>query len=310
MDGEVSHAPVTLATGPVSWGVDFAHAPDNPPWERVFDEIAAAGYAVTELGPLGYLPEDADRVRDELEARGLAVAGSFLFEPLHDPAARDGVVDVARRTCKLISELGGRYLVMIDEASDKRAATAGRTSAAPRLETEPRSQLVDMVTRVAAVAAEEFNLRAVLHNHVGTYVEFIDEIEWVLEAVDEELLGLCIDTGHAAYAGIEPAELFERHHERVPYLHFKDVDGPVLAEARRLGHGFWGAIGAGIFCPLGQGIVDFARLAHHLRSHGFRGWGTVEQDREADSGNPLQDVIASREYLERVGIAEKGVVGR
>ncbi|HEX8101180.1 MAG TPA: hypothetical protein VF533_01070, partial [Solirubrobacteraceae bacterium] len=98
---------VTLATGPVSWGVDFAAAPGNPPWPDVLDGIAAAGYPGLELGPLGYLPEDPARLRAELDRRGLAVAGSFVFEPLHEPERVPAALAAARRTAALVAAAGG-----------------------------------------------------------------------------------------------------------------------------------------------------------------------------------------------------------
>ena len=51
---------IKLATGPVTWGVDFADTPTNPPWQQVLDDIAASGLPAMELGPVGYLPEDPD----------------------------------------------------------------------------------------------------------------------------------------------------------------------------------------------------------------------------------------------------------
>ena len=77
-----------LATGPVTWGVDFADAPGNPPWAHVLDEIAASGLGALELGPVGYLPEDPDTLRAALASRGLEAVGSFVFEDLHTPAQR------------------------------------------------------------------------------------------------------------------------------------------------------------------------------------------------------------------------------
>jgi inosose dehydratase len=300
----MSTAAVRLGTGPVSWGVDFADAPQNPPWQQVLDEIAASGFALTELGPVGYLPEDPDRLGEELRRRGLGVAGSFLFQPLHDPSSIHQMLKVARRTCALISGVGGRFLVIIDEVSAVRAATAGRLSAAPRLVETHHDHFVDAVRRVSTLAREDFGLRPVLHNHVGTYLEFEDEIDAVLGAIEPELVGLCIDTGHAAYAGVDPVELFERYRDRVAYFHFKDVDPRVVARARERPMDFWSAISDGVFCPLGQGAVDFIALGAALSRHRFDGWATVEQDRDPHpNSEPLADVIASREFLEQVGIA-------
>jgi inosose dehydratase len=88
---------VTVAISPVTWGVDFADAPTNPPWEQVLDEIAASGVGALELGPVGYLPEDPERLLRALASRHLTSVGSFLFDDLHDPEQRDRVLTLAER---------------------------------------------------------------------------------------------------------------------------------------------------------------------------------------------------------------------
>jgi inosose dehydratase len=60
--------------------------------------------------------------------------------------------------------------------------------------------------------------------------------------------------------------------------------------------------------PLGHGMVDFPALAATLESIDFDGWATVEQDRVPGSGSALQDVIDSRRYLERIGLADAALV--
>ena len=287
---------VALATGPVSWGVDFAGSPDNPPWPEVLDGIAAAGFDGLELGPLGYLPEDPGRLRAELGGRGLAVAGSFVFEPLHDPDRRAATLAVARRTAALVAATGGRHLVIIDLVSPARAATAGRPAEAPRLDRDGRRALLRAIREVAEIAFDA-GLMPAVHPHAGTYVEFADEIEAVAEVAP-----LCLDTGHLAYAGLDPCALYERLAGRVALLHLKDVDPTVLASVAERGAGFWEAVAAGVFCPVGQGCVPFAALARALDERGFDGWATVEQDR-VPGGDPVADLIVSRRALEGLGVA-------
>jgi inosose dehydratase len=286
---------VRLATAPVSWGVDFADAPGNPSWARVLDEIARSGFEWIELGPVGYLPE----APDELSARGLRACGSFVFQPLHDRSRLSEILAVTRRTCRAIAAAGGRRLVVIDLVVDERARTAGRSDAARRLTLHEWDALLDGVQAVCAVARTEFGLSPAFHPHVGSYVEFADEIERLLAALPPETAGLCLDTGHCAYAGIDPVALYERFADRVSHLHLKDVRPNVVAE----GLDFWDAIGAGVFCPLGAGAVDFAALALALERHGFDGWATVEQDRVAGNGDALADAVAGRRFLERAGLA-------
>lgn len=295
---------VRLASGPVSWGVDFADSPHNPPWDRVLDEIARSGFRYIELGPIGYLPEEPARLRAELEGRGLGVGGSFVFQPLHERERLPEVLHVTRRTCRAIRSAGGGHLVIIDLVSPERVAAAGRSVDARRLEPSEWDVLVDGVRAVATVARDEFGLRPVFHPHVASYVEFEDEIERLLDSLPAELVGLCLDTGHCEYAGVDPVGVYQVHAERIPYLHLKDVDPEARAHAVDDGLDFWQAITAGVFCPVGLGSVRFPDLARALARHGFDGWATVEQDRDPrKADHPLVDAISSRRYLENVGFA-------
>lgn len=292
-----------VANGPVSWGVDFAGQPGTPRWEDVFSEISEAGYRWCELGPLGFLPADDAWVRKELGARGLSVAGSHIFEPIHDPAERDRVIEVTRRTCERIAGLGGSFLVVIDNVSPERGATAGRSAAAPRLTGDAYEQFLAGLRSVVSIATTH-DLTPVLHPHAGTYVEFEDEIEQLLGDAADDGLELCIDTGHLAFAGIEPVRFFTDHREQTPYLHFKDIDPVVHEQVVGEEVAFFDAVGRGVFCPLGQGVVNFSALAVEL-DKGFDGPGTVEQDRDFNSSSTaLEDAEASLVYLQKMGLAD------
>src|SRR5439155_15768457 len=87
----------------------------------------------------------------------------------------------------------------------------------------------DRLRTVARMAVEEYGLAATIHAHAGGWVEFEDELDGVLEAIDPKLLSVCLDTGHSVYAGFDPIAFYVRHADRVTYLHFKDVDPMVKA---------------------------------------------------------------------------------
>jgi inosose dehydratase len=285
-----------LAGAPVSWGVDFAGRRGNTPWEAVLDGAARAGYAGLELGPFGYLPTEPDRLAAALAEHGLSLVAGFVFEPLHDPARLSGILELAARTAALVAAAGGRHLVIIDLVSPARAASAGRPDAAPRLDAPRRRALHAAVRAVAAVAGEA-GLEGVVHPHAGSFIEFADEIEAVAEVAP-----LCLDTGHLAFAGLDPVALVARFAGRVGLLHLKDVDAGVRGAVLARGGGFWEAVAAGVFCPLGAGVVDLDGLAAALRAAGYEGWATVEQDR-TPGGDPVADLVASRRALEASGVA-------
>jgi inosose dehydratase len=293
---------VRLATGPVSWGVDFADAPGNPRWQQVLDEIQRSRVDALELGPVGYLPEDPVLLHAALDGRGLTAVGSFVFEDLHDPSSIEHVLGIAERACRAISAAGGTVLVIIDRPSDSRAATAGQSHLAERLPAGLWMRMGQLIERVADIARKH-GLRPTFHPHAGSYVEFADEIDLLLSDTD---IGLCLDTGHSAYAGMPAHEAISTYAERIEHIHIKDINPRVLELVPSERLDFWGAIGAGVFCPVGAGLVDLRRVAQELEQIGYAGFVTIEQDRVAGTGTPLEDLHASVEVLHRAGIGASG----
>lgn len=292
---------VKIANAPVSWGVDYADSPGNPPWVRVMREITEAGYRHTELGPLGYYPTDPGRLRAAFAEHGLSVGAGFVFQPLHDPAEADRVLDVALRTVELLSAVGGTALVTIDHISEARIATAGRSEFAERLDAIRFQHMVDTIHRIADIALER-GVTPVIHQHVGCYIEFADELHRVMAALDPQKVGVCVDTGHMVYAGIDPVAFVREHGARVRHFHFKDIDPTVHARALSNRTGFLDAVAEKVFAPLGRGVVDWPALAAVLRDTGFSGQATVEQDIDpVVSLDPLSDARASLAFLRSVG---------
>lgn len=293
-----------IGNAPVSWGVENGDDPRNPPWETVLDETVAAGYAGTELGPLGYMPVDEGRLREALDQRGLTLTAAVLFQPFHDLRARSQVLDNARVTASLISSLGARHLVLIDRVSDARSATAGRAHEAQRLDGTGWADMVATITQICRMARDDFGLVTSIHAHAACYIEFEAELERLLADIAPDLLSLCVDTGHSLYAGFDPVALTRRHGDRVAYVHVKDLDPAVHRRVIADKIGFYDACAQSVFCPLGQGSVDFGAFRQALAEIGFDGWLTVEQDCDPQGGgNPLADARRSLDFLRASSLA-------
>lgn len=292
---------VRLANAPVSWGVDYAGDPNNPPWQKVMDEISQAGYSSTELGPYGFYPTDPEELSNEFKRRSLKVEAGFVFQILHDPAKTEVVLENAKKTVELLAAVGGKYLVTIDHISEARMATAGRRDLAQKLSASQYQHMISIIDRIADIALAS-GVKPVIHQHAGCYIEFEDEIEGVLEKLDPERVGICIDTGHMAYAGIDPVAFYERHAKRVQYFHFKDIDRNVHERVLAEKIPFLAAIEQKIFCPMGAGVVDWKRLAGAFKAHGYDGAANIEQDIDPTiSFDPLGDARKSLAYLKSVG---------
>lgn len=292
---------VAIANAPVSWGVDYTSDPKNPPWPRVMDEIRAAGYTHTELGPYGYYPTDPIALKQQFDRRGLTVDAGFVFRLLHDELKRAETLDVASKTINLLSAIGGEYLVVIDHISQDRVATAGRRDLAPKLDAPRFEYMVSLIDRIADLALAK-GITPMIHQHAGCYIEFEDELEAVLDRLDPKRVGICIDTGHMSYAGIDPVAFYESHSSRVRHFHFKDIDRSVHERALKDRIPFLVAVEQRVFCPLDKGVVRWPALVKALEAHGYEGAVTVEQDIDPTiSKNPIEDARASLAYLRSVG---------
>ncbi len=65
--------------------------PQQTPYTRFLDEVAASGYQWIELGPFGYLPTDPPKqLSYELAARNLKLSAGTVFEHLHQSTAPGG----------------------------------------------------------------------------------------------------------------------------------------------------------------------------------------------------------------------------
>jgi inosose dehydratase len=274
--------------------VHWADDARNERWPLVLDGLAAAGYRWIELGPIGYLPEDPDVLLGELSARRLSVTATYVHEPMGVRSERERILALARRGCRLLRQVGARFLVVIDQRVPERIATAGRSVVAARCSDSEFALLMEGIRAVAEVAREE-GVIPVLHPHVAGYIEFRDEIDRALGALDPELISLCIDTGHSAYAGIDPADLYRTYGSRVEYIHLKDISRRVHQRVLSEGLDFHTAMLAGVFCPLGEGIVDFRAFAHELEAGGFLGFACVEQDHEPSDKEKASKALVGAE---------------
>jgi inosose dehydratase len=297
---------IQLATAPCSWGVDFADRAENPDWRKVMDEAAAAGYGAIDLGPIGYFPTDPARLRDELDARGLTLSAGGLFDPLSDPQAIGGIIEKTRRTCKLLQALDAPRLVIIDQVSQERGSTAGRPTEARRLNREQWTNMMAGIRYVARVARDDYGVSSYLHAHAGCFIEFEDELNHAMNDLPPDLVGLCVDTGHSAYAGIDPVVLIRRFGPRIGHMHLKNIDPAVHAECIQEGVGFFSAIARNIFCPLGDGIVDLAEVRDALEVVGFSGLAVVEQDIDPlGDASPLESATSSFQYLRSINFGRQ-----
>ena len=303
---------IHLSTAPCCWGVDDVNNPYLPPWRQVLSEAAQAGYRGIELGPYGYLPLNVNELGGALAENGLHLIAGTIFDNLVDPKNLPSLLKQAHDICALLKalrpagqqqepHLPAPYLVIIDWGHEVRDYAAGHSDKAPRLNAAEWSDMMAHIRKIADIA-NRYGVRAVIHPHAGGYIEFADELAQMVQDIDPGVAGLCLDTGHLYYAGMDPAATLRQYASRLDYLHFKDIDPLVFDQVLGERITFFAACAKGVMCPLGRGIIDYPALRTLIRELDYQGYITVEQERDPRHvGGSLADVTESRTYLTRCG---------
>jgi inosose dehydratase len=293
---------IRIASAPVSWGIfEFEGIEPRYPWSQVLDEIRDSGYSGTELGPYGYLPTEPEKLRDELSARGLRLLSAFVPVDLVRRESHELGLQTALRVGTLLADLGAEHLVLADNngSVSELVGLAGRRSGS-FLSEEQWDVYAEGVNLIEQRLRADLGLEVVFHHHCAGAVETPEETQALLERTS---VGLCLDTGHWHYAGGDAVECLKRLGKRVSYLHLKDCSRDIAAACREQELDYFAAVKAGVFCPLGQGEVDFPELFRQLQALEYDGWGVVEQDVLVDDvGAPLRFATDNRDYLRSLGV--------
>ncbi|RVP14191.1 AP endonuclease [Sinorhizobium meliloti] len=305
--------PITITTAPCCWGVDDVDNPHLPRWEKVLDEAKAAGFGGLELGPYGYLPLDLELVSEALNKRGLKIVAGTIFDDLVNSGNRDNLLRQTDEICALITKLpkpethpGQRfeapYLTVMDWGHDERDYAAGHSDRAPRLDAETWAGMIGNIRAISELARDKYGMRATIHPHAGGYIEFADELARLVEDIPADIAGLCLDTGHMDYSGMDPVPTLRRYWNRVDYIHFKDIDDAVYGQVMRERIRFFDACAKGVMCPIGRGRIDYEAVRALLTELGYGGYITIEQERDPrNTTGILEDLAASRSFLAHAG---------
>ena len=128
---------------------------------------------------------------------------------------------------------------------------------------------------------KEFDLLIAIHNHGPEDKQFPSPYDvWTAVQPFDKRVGLCIDIGHSARAGAEPAEAILKCRERLYDIHFKDVKNITPK-------------GSPLEC--GRGVLNLKAVCKNLIKIGYK--HHVGFEYEKDGGDPLPGLAESVGYV-------------
>jgi inosose dehydratase len=282
-----------LAGAPISWGVCEANG-----WgyqidpERVLTEMRKCGITATELGPDGYLPQDAKVLAGLLAEHGLSLCGAFVPLVLHKRDRLESSYERAKRQAQVLAELNAENFVLATPAED------GDYDNRDPMDASAKAVFAESLPAIAEIV-RSFGLQMVVHPHAGTMFETPEDIDFLLRETD---VNLCLDTGHVVVGGGKPLDIAISAGSRIKHVHLKDCDAAAATRIRDGLSTYSAEVKNGMYRPLGRGDAQIAEVIRYLDSIDYQGKLVLEQDVMLGSapkvgGGPVEAVIESIEFL-------------
>jgi inosose dehydratase len=272
---------VRIGANPIGWSNDDLRSLGGAtPLEVCLAEAKEAGFEGMELGHK--FPRNASALKAVLGRFGLdLVSGWYSAELLRRPPQEE--LAVLKTHLDLLKAMGCRVLVFAETSN---AIHGDRGSPLDQRPVLGKGEWQDFGRRVTAVgdAVLAQGLRLVYHHHMGTIVQSEPDIDAFMAATGPSV-HLLLDTGHATFAGADPAALARRHRARISHFHAKDVRPEVMARAKAERLSFLDAVIAGVFTVPGDGCIDYPAVLAELP--GYTGWAVVEAEQDPEKANPL-----------------------
>jgi sugar phosphate isomerase/epimerase len=164
-----------------------------------------------------------------------------------------------------------------DEKKSRNAFEYARDVGVPTIVAAPAPEALPLCEKLV----KEFDIKLAIHNHGPEDKRFPSpyDVQKAIEPLDPRI-GYCIDVGHTARAGADPAEAIEKLKDRLYDVHLKD-----LARIDR----------RNMEIECGRGVLDLKSMLQALINAKFQGHAGLEH--EKDPNDPLPGLAESVGYL-------------
>lgn len=241
--------------------------------EEVLRKARSSGFHAIEL--LTFPPEIWDChgnleemhphvLREQLDRHGLKLAalhlGAILTSSEHK---RRKLTDYAKRAIDFAAAIGCGTIV----------------EGGPNRKSEPFRPFLKSLEELSRYLVGS-HVRMGLENHYGSWIQYMEDYEHILDCVQSPDVGITLDTGHFTSAKVDPAEVAGRFAAHIVHVHIKDHIGAQSV-------------------ALGSGETNNFGVARMLKASGYNGYLSQELEL-ADEADTDRAAAAGLTYMKRL----------
>ncbi|TAH19512.1 MAG: sugar phosphate isomerase/epimerase [Cytophagales bacterium] len=197
-----------------------------------------------------------------------------------DAAKEKETIEMHVNHAKFISQLGGKYLQLTNNARPK-----------DRQPTTAELLRLAKVMNEIGKRTNDVGISAVYHNHMAQLGETPEEVDIIMDACNPQYVNLLLDIAHYFQGGGDPAKAVMYYKEIMKVVHIKDV-GDLEKEGKPSYQ----------FVELGQGKMNLPELFDALEEVKFDGWVIDELDGipQGVTRNALECHQSNKKYIAEV----------
>jgi len=271
---------IRIGANPIGWSNDdMPELGGDIPLEQCLAEAKAAGFEGMELG--NKFPREPNTLKPILDAHALALVSGW-YSTFFLERDVEAEFQAARAHASLLKEMGCEVLIAAECTRTVHGDKTKRLSQRPVMTQDEWTRFGPRLTAFAEKLSG-IGLTLVYHHHMGTVVQSEAEIDQLMRETGSAVK-LLLDTGHATWAGADPAALARRHRARIAHVHAKDVRREVMQRSTREDWSFLVSVIEGVYTVPGDGMIDFVSVFRQIAGYG--GWVVVEAEQDPEKADP------------------------
>lgn len=290
------HHKISIGISPLNWiNDDMPSLGFQNNFEQILSEIALTGYSGTEIGIT--FPQDIQKIQYHLKLRNLKVASKW-FNSYLITQPYNKIEEQFEKELSQLKAINASCINVCEMSYNLFRNDYSMFQKKPLLSEKQWQILCEGLDKLGKLAYKK-NIKLCYHHHLGTVIQTLEEITFLLNHTNPKYVYLCLDTADLTLANIEPISFITQINKRIGHIHLKDIYAEKIIEAKKHNYSFRDAIKHNCFTipEDGNGYINFEKIFQALEQINYNGWLIVEAEQNPEIANPFEYALKARYYL-------------